>query len=337
MTMNKGGAFIFLLIFSAGLITGCGGPRISTQHVNFSRPSSAEPMISAEYLIGVGDELEIMYYIDPDSSSTDYLIDTEDTLLIDFDYYPNLKKEVRVRPDGFITLSRIGDVKAVGMKPQDLAARITELFDPLLTKPDATVEVVNFNVKVEKLKAAITTRTRGESKQVTVRPDGKISLPYVHDVHVKNLTCRQISKILTEKYQRFVRSVSVATSVLHAHSHRAYIMGEVARPNFYELTGPVTLTQLVATAGGFSNYANTHQVVLIRRAEDGRPNARLIDMDDGIGRVNMESDPIIRQYDVIFVPKTKISQAALVIDSMSTFWNIIPVSFSYSLGGKRAE
>lgn len=332
-------SFSFLVLVLCVALGGCGDPEINIKpaSTNLKKPDAVEPMISSDYLIGVGDELEIMYYIDSGGESEDYLIDTEDKLLVEFDYYPKLNKEVKVRPDGFITLPRVGDVKAAGLKPQDLAERISVLFEPFFTRPGVTVEVVDFNVKVNNLKNAITTTTRGESKQVTVRPDGKVSLPYVHDVLAKDITCRELSRALTKEYRKFVRNVSIATAVLQAHSNRAYILGEVKNSAFYELTGPVTLTQLISTAGGFSENANTHQIVLIRRSKDGKPNARLVDMNDVIGNGNMESDPIIRQYDVIFVPKTKISQAALVMDAMSSLWNVIPVRFSYSLGGKEAE
>jgi polysaccharide export outer membrane protein len=339
---KKGGAnkrslpsFIFLLLVV--LLVGCGDPQIHIKETNFKKIDPVEPMISTEYLIGVGDELEIMYYIDAGSASEEYLIDTEDTLLVEFDYYPKLGKEVRVRPDGYITLLRVGDVKAAGIKPLELAKKITGLFEQFFTRPNATVEVVDFNVKVNKLKDAVTTTTRGESKQVTVRPDGKISLPYIHDVMAKDFTCRQLSRNLTKEYRKFVRNVSIATAILEAHSNRAYVLGEVRRSDFYELPGPMTLTQLIATAGGFSEHANTHQIVLIRRGEGGKPTARLVDMSNVIGRVDMDSDPIIRQYDVVFVPKTKISQAALVMDGISSLWNVIPVRFSYSLGGKDTE
>ncbi|MDU9050276.1 MAG: polysaccharide biosynthesis/export family protein [Candidatus Electrothrix sp. Rat3] len=327
----------FCFFFLVVALGGCGDPEINIQHADLKKSEAVEPMISAEYLVGVGDELEIMYYIDSGSESADYLIDTEDELLVEFDYYPKLNKEVKVRPDGFITLPRVGDVKAAGLRPRDLAEKITTLFEPFFTRPGATVDVVDFNVKVNNLKNAITTTTRGESKQVTVRPDGKVSLPYVHDVLAKNLTCRELSQALTKEYRKFVRNVSIATAVLQAHSNRAYVLGEVRRSNFYELAGPLTLTQLIASAGGFSEYANTHQIVLIRRTKDGHPTARLFDMNSIMGKGDMNSDPIIHQYDVVFVPRTKISQAALVMDAMSSLWNIIPARFSYSLGGKDVE
>ena len=342
-------SFFFLLLVLFVALGGCGDPKINVQpasnakrraNASLKKPDAVEPVIFSSYLIGVGDELEIMYYIDSGSESADYLIDTEDKLLVEFDYYPKLNKEVKVRPDGFITLPRVGDVKAAGLRPRDLAERITKLFEPFFTRPNATVELIDFNVKVNNLKNAITTTTRGESKQVTVRPDGKVSLPYVHDVLAKDLTCVELSQALTKEYRKFVRNVSIATAVLQAHSNRAYILGEVKRSDFYELTGPITLTQLVATAGGFSEDANTHQIVLIRRSKNGKPAARLVDMSDAIGNIGkagVDSDPIIHQYDVVFVPRTKISQAALVMDAMSSLWNVIPVRFSYSLGGKEVE
>ncbi|MCI5133274.1 MAG: hypothetical protein D3904_17620, partial [Candidatus Electrothrix sp. EH2] len=146
----------------------------------------------------------------------------------------------------------------------------------------------------------------------------------------------ELSRAVEKKYRKFVKNISITVAMLKAHSNRVYIMGEVKRANYYQLAGPRTLTQLVAEAGGFSSQANTHQIVLIRRGKDGKPTARLIDMDDIIGRGDMTSDPLIRQYDIIFVPKTKLSQAALVMDSIL---NLIPVHFSasYSLGGKETE
>ncbi|XOF35369.1 MAG: polysaccharide biosynthesis/export family protein [Candidatus Electrothrix sp. YB6] len=326
-------SFIFLIFF----LGSCGTLQINEEHPNFRKPKSdVEPLIPTDYLIGQGDELEVLYYIDPGSSSSQYHVDTEDTLRIEFYYYPGLNKTVRVRPDGFITLARVGDVKALDMKPEALAAHITELYKPILKKPAVTVEVIEFNVKVENLKAAVRTTTRGQSRQVLVRPDGKISLPYINDIKAKDKTCTELSRAVEKKYRKFVKNISITVAMLEARSNRAYIMGEVNRPNFYELSGPRTLSQLIAEAGGFSSQANTHQIVLIRRGKKGKPTARLIDMDNIIGRGDMTSDPFIRQYDVIFVPRTKLSQAVLVMDSIR---DLIPVNFgtSYSLGGKRVD
>ena len=328
--MSRIFGYIFTVIFILTLIVfaGCGAPKIDIDHVNFQEPH--DEMIPATYLIGRGDEMEILYYIDPEGSLSEYLIDTEERLKIELYYYPALNKSVHVRPDGFITLQRIGDVKAIGKTPKELAAEITKLYAPFFKRPDATVEVIEFNVKMENLKTAIKTTTHGQWKQVFVRPDGQVSLPYIKDMLAEGFTCRQLSQALEEEYRKFVKNVKITVSMLHAHSNRAYIMGEIDKPNFYRLPGTITLTQLVAVAGGFSSRANTHQILLIRRAKDGRPAPRLIDMDNILGKGDLTEDPIINQYDVVYVPKTRLTEAALVMESI---WQLIPLRFSgnYSL------
>ena len=329
--MSKILEYIFnvILILLILISVGCGDPKIDIDHVNFKQPHD-QLMIPTTYLIGGGDEMEILYYIDPGSSLSEYRIETEERLRIELYHYPALNKSVYVRPDGFITLQRIGDIKATGKTPMELADEITKLYAPFFTRPATTVEVIEFNVKVEKLKTAIKTTTHGQWKHVFVRPDGQISLPYVNDVLAEGLTCQQLSQALEKKYRKYVKNVSITVSMLHAHANRAYIMGEIEHTKFYELPGPITLTQFIAVAGGFTSRANTHQILLIKRGKDGRPVPRLINMDNIIGKGDLTVDPMINQYDIVYVPKTKLTQAALVMESV---WQLIPLRFSgnYSL------
>jgi polysaccharide export outer membrane protein len=57
-------------------------------------------------------------------------------------------------------------------------------------------------------------------------------------------------------------------------------------------------------------------------------------MDNVIGEGNIGADIPIKQYDVVFIPRTKLATAAL---SGEQLWRLIPFSFSvsgtYSLGG----
>ena len=46
-----------------------------------------------------------------------------DTMDVKFDYVRDLNDTVRVRPDGFISLQRVGEVRVVGMTPGSLPAR----------------------------------------------------------------------------------------------------------------------------------------------------------------------------------------------------------------------
>ncbi len=334
------GSYVAILCLTGMiLLVSCGEPKITISKEAVQSEDSS-PQIPTTYLIGQGDELEILYHIDPGFSVAEYIIETEDTLRIDFYYYPVMTRTVRVRPDGFITLPRVGELKASGLKPRVLADKITETFRPYLSRPAVTVEVIGFNAKVEELKKAITTDARGQSRLVVVRPDGKISLPYLQDIPAAGLTAFELSKNLETHYKKFVNSISITAAVLRARSNQAYIMGQVNRPNFYELRGPITLTQLISRAGGFTGEANTHQVVVISRNRNGKPEAKVVDMDNVIGKGDITADPMINQYDVVYVPRTKLAQAALAGASL---WRLIPLRFSagasavYYLGGSEPD
>jgi len=169
---------------------------------------------------------------------------------------------------------------------------------------------------------------------VVVRPDGAISLPFIGDRQAAGYTPAELGGMLEESYRKYIAQVSIKVAVSVARSNKCYILGEVTRPNFYDLPQPTTLTQLISMAGGFSREANTHQVVVISRSEEGKPEARVIDMDSVIGEGNIGADIPIKQYDVVFIPRTKLATAAL---SGEQLWRLIPFSFSvsgtYSLGG----
>lgn len=335
------GRVLFLMGFSVLLLAavswvGCVGAGETVQLPPAAAPTT-KPVVTASYMIGTGDELEVLYHIDPGTTTPEYIIDTEDTLRVDFYYYPVMSRTVRVRPDGYITLSPVGDVRAVQKKPADLAAEISRRYESILKRPVVSVEVVGFNAKVENLKRTIYNQERGMSRLAVVRPDGRISLPYIGDVDAVGLTTTDLRNRLEGRYQKIINNLTVSIVVLRARSNRVYVMGQVERPDYYELPGPVTLTQLIAMAGGFSPEAKTDQVVIIRRKTDGRPDAHIVYLDEVIDSGQV-TDPLIQQYDVVYIPRTALAEAALTADSL---WRIIPLEFTlsgvYSLGGKAAE
>ncbi|BBO87706.1 polysaccharide biosynthesis/export family protein [Desulfosarcina ovata] len=314
---------LLILIVTALGAAGCGGP--SGYGKGVTNLSVASPSaIPAAYLIGAGDELEVLYYIDPDVDLPEYRVDSEDTLRVDFYYYPVMSKTLSVRPDGYITLPPIGDVKARNKKPTDLAREISELYTPILAKPVVTVEVIAFNTKIEELKRAIYNQERGMSRLAVVRPDGVISLPYIGDVKAAGLTTHQLQEQLHRRYAHILYNLSTTVVVLNARSNRIYVLGEVERPDFYELLGPTTLTQLLATAGGLTREAKTDQVIIVRRGKNGQPDAHIVYMNQIIGEASL-LDPMLQQYDVIYVPRSAMARAALTADFL---WRIVPLRFT---------
>ena len=104
------------------------------------------------------------------------------------------------------------------------------------------------------------------TQTVTVRTDGNISLPLIHEVKVSGMTPVQIQDAVTEKLKAFITNPQVTVTVTDIRSKRAFITGEVARPGGYSLNTETTVLQLIAQAGGFTPFAKRDNIVILRFA-----------------------------------------------------------------------
>jgi polysaccharide biosynthesis/export protein len=112
---------------------------------------------------------------------------------------------------------------------------------------------------------------------VPVRPDGMISLPLLNDVPATGRTPMQLREELTARLQTYMPSVEVSVVVLEVNSFQVAVIGKVQRPNRYRLRKPTTVLEVLAEAGGFVEFANTEDIVVMRQQPiqiPGRPNAR---------------------------------------------------------------
>lgn len=83
----------------------------------------------------------------PEPAKAGYHIGEGDTLDISVWQHPELDRRVVVRPDGYISFSLVGDIKAATLTPPQLASGITGGLSKLLKDPNVTVIVANFGSK----------------------------------------------------------------------------------------------------------------------------------------------------------------------------------------------
>lgn len=128
------------------------------------------------------------------------------------------------------------------------------------------------------------------SAQVVVRPDGFISLPLINDVEALGATPGELAGRIAALASAYVEEPAVTVIVREIHSRQVYITGEVASPGQYPLGRTTTVLQLIALAGGLTEFADTDGIVVIRQTPEGpvtfrfdyRKVARLEDLSGNI-------------------------------------------------------
>jgi polysaccharide biosynthesis/export protein len=144
-------------------------------------------------------------------------------------------------------------------------------------------------------------REKELSADVIVRPDGKISLPLLNDVHASGLTPDQLRLRVADEAKRYVTDPMPTVVVTEIHSRKVFITGEIEKPGEYELNGPTTVLQLIAMAGGVREYADKEKILILRQ-EDGKEIGRRFNYKDVLAQRNMQQNILLKPGDTVVVP-----------------------------------
>lgn len=146
-------------------------------------------------------------------------------------------------------------------------------------------------------------RNQELSKEVQVRPDGRISLPLIGDVTAVGKTPTQLTDEITAKLKTYVQNPAVAIMVKSVNSYSVFVLGEVRNPGKYPLKSKTTLLQGITIAGGFTPIAARNQMVVFRFGENGAGEQVLkASYDDIVLRGGVNQNIELKAGDTIVVP-----------------------------------
>lgn len=144
-------------------------------------------------------------------------------------------------------------------------------------------------------------REKDMSADVSVRPDGMISLPLINEVKAEGLTPDKLRDVVTQLAARYVADPTVSIVVREIHSRQVYITGEINRPGAYSLMMPTTVLQLISLAGGLREFAKTKDIVILR-TEGGKQSAIEFNYKDIKNGKKLSQNILLRPGDTVIVP-----------------------------------
>jgi polysaccharide biosynthesis/export protein len=102
------------------------------------------------------------------------------------------------------------------------------------------------------------------SQSVQVRPDGKITLPLANDIVAAGSTPTQLRDSIVSALKTYMSNPTVTVMVVETVPQVFYVIGEVHAAGTLPLSGKVDVVQALAMAKGFTDFADTKNI-LIRR------------------------------------------------------------------------
>jgi polysaccharide export outer membrane protein len=139
------------------------------------------------------------------------------------------------------------------------------------------------------------------TKQMTVRPDGKISYPLIGEIQAGGLTVKQLQTEIHKRLEKFVSDANVTVILLKTQFYKIYVTGKVNKPGEFLVGRPPNVMQAIAMAGGVTPFAYPGSIVILRKV-GGKEEVFPFDYKAVSRGESLEQNRTLLPGDVVVVP-----------------------------------
>jgi polysaccharide export outer membrane protein len=125
-------------------------------------------------------------------------------------------------------------------------------------------------------------------------------MPLIQDVVAEGKTAAELADTIRRRLLAFIKDPQVSVIVLQVNAPKYYVIGNVSRPGTYPLRGETSILQALSLAGGFTQFASTRSIKLIRNTS-GKQEVRKVNYNDMIDEGG-KGNYLLRSGDTIVVP-----------------------------------
>jgi polysaccharide export outer membrane protein len=146
-----------------------------------------------------------------------------------------------------------------------------------------------------------------QNRFVTVRPDGRITMPYVGDLVAAGKAPTALATELKTAYAQVLVEPQIDV-IVQTMGARYYVFGEVDNAGEFSYDRPIDLMQAVAQAGGYNERARLSSIVILRKGENGDAYAGVFDFRRFLDAETRIANIEVRPDDLIWVPASAIAR-----------------------------
>ena len=149
-------------------------------------------------------------------------------------------------------------------------------------------------------------RNQEVSTTVTVRPDGRISVPLIEDLPATGRTPTQLARDIEEKLSVYIRNPIVTVIVsgfVGPFAQQVRIVGEAVEPQAIPYRANMTLLDVMISSGGLTEFASGNRSSLVR-FENGVQRQYTVRISDLIRDGDTSANVAILPGDVIIIPES---------------------------------
>lgn len=133
-------------------------------------------------------------------------------------------------------------------------------------------------------------------ENVTVRPDGKVSMPALGDVRASGLTPNELKNYLDKKLKDLVKKPVVTVIVTKMMNYQINVFGDGTTPGIHTLERKTTLLEFLSSLGSLEN-ADLEKAYLMRDKRKIKESFHEL-----FRKGDLAQDIVLKPDDILFIP-----------------------------------
>lgn len=141
---------------------------------------------------------------------------------------------------------------------------------------------------------------------VTVRPDGRISVPLIEDLYVEGKNPSDLAREIETELAIYIQDPLVTVIVggfVGTFPQQVRIVGEASQPQAIPYRANMTVLDVIIQTGGLTEFADGNNTTLVR-IQDGESKEFRVRLDDLLDDGDISANVALLPGDILIVPET---------------------------------
>lgn len=142
---------------------------------------------------------------------------------------------------------------------------------------------------------------------VSVRPDGRISVPLIEDIMASGKTPTQLARDIEERLKKYIQDPNVTVivrSFIGPFDRQIKVIGEATDPSAIAYRDHMTLLDVMIETKGLTKYAAGNRAEIIRREPGGKEATIKVHLNDLIKDGDISQNVEMQPGDTLIIPQT---------------------------------
>jgi polysaccharide biosynthesis/export protein len=143
------------------------------------------------------------------------------------------------------------------------------------------------------------------SRQMPVRPDGRIAMPLLGDTVAVGKTPQVLAAEIQTKLMPFIRDPLVTvipTQFVGLFTRQIRVIGEASTPRAIPFRSSMTVLDVMIEVGGLTKYADGNRAVLVRQV-NGQQQSYRVRLDSLVRDGNINDNLDMQPGDILIIPQ----------------------------------